>query len=242
MMLYNVCAAILCMAFLVGSEGFQMRAGLRRVGVRRSTFSMTGSGSLDVLGLVPICLEASSSTTTTDDPTAGMSPDEITNYVSNVGGGLCGYPESVKTAIGLGLNLSLLAFGILTLGYIILGAWNFALERSVDDSIKKLPGGERLLEAASKENTRQGQLFNTAESTGFSTSAAFDMDPLTASQQVIGPDDEVIGAPGQGYVDTSGGSGGVVPGGSFENDGESPVGQSRAQRRLQNRLKKGEKD
>lgn len=220
---------------------FHIRGG--RLVARKTALTTMSGGSLDILGLVPICLEASSSTTTIDDPTAGMSVDEITNYVSNVGGGLCGYPESVKTAIGLGLNLSLLAFGILTLGYIVLGAWNFALEQSVDDSIKKLPGGERLLDAASKEDTRQGQLFNTAQSTSFSTSAAFDMDPFTASQQVIGSDDEMIVGPGQGYVDNKGGSSeGAVPGGSFENDGESPVGQSRTQRRLQNRLKKGEKE
>lgn len=218
----------------IGSFGFRQRF-IR--GPRQTSLRMAGGGgSLDVLGLVPLCLDASSKTTTSDDPTAGMSAEEITNYVSNVGGGLCGYPESVKTAIGLGLNLSLLAFGLLTLGYIVLGAWNFALEKSVDDSIKKLPGGEKLLEAASRDDREGAGLFNVAQSTSFSTAAAFDMDPLTASQQVVGPDDEMMAGPR--YVDNSSrGSDG-----SFDNDGESPVGQSRAQRRLQNRLKKGEKD
>ena len=66
---------------------------------------------------IPFLLEPTSKTTTLNDPTAGMSPDEITNYMSNVGGGLCGFPEIVRNIVGLGLNLSLLTFAILTLGY-----------------------------------------------------------------------------------------------------------------------------
>ena len=66
---------------------------------------------------MPICLQATSKTTTTNDPTAGMSPEEIVNYISNVGGGMCGYPDWVRTAIGVGLNLSLIAFGIATVSY-----------------------------------------------------------------------------------------------------------------------------
>ena len=52
-----------------------------------------------------------------DPLTAGMSSEEITNYISNVGGGLCGFPDSVKTFIGLGLNLSLLVFGVFIVSY-----------------------------------------------------------------------------------------------------------------------------
>ena len=55
-----------------------------------------------------------------DPLTAGMSPDEITNYVSNVGGGLCGYPDALKSLVGLGLNLNLLVFGIFVVSYGIL--------------------------------------------------------------------------------------------------------------------------
>ena len=47
----------------------------------------------------------------------GMSPDEIQNYLNNVGGGMCGYPEIVRTFIGLGLNLSLIVFGLFTVAY-----------------------------------------------------------------------------------------------------------------------------
>ena len=46
-----------------------------------------------------------------------MTPDEIQNYLDNVGGGMCGAPEFVRTFIGLGLNLSLIVFGIFTLAY-----------------------------------------------------------------------------------------------------------------------------
>jgi hypothetical protein len=66
---------------------------------------------------LPLCLEPTSKTTVINDPTAGMSAEEITNYMSNVGGGLCGYPEYVRTGVGLGLNLSLIIFGVLTVGY-----------------------------------------------------------------------------------------------------------------------------
>ena len=62
-------------------------------------------------------MQPTSKTTVINDPTAGMSSEEITNYISNVGGGMCGYPESVRTAIGLALNLSLIFFGIATVSY-----------------------------------------------------------------------------------------------------------------------------
>ena len=54
---------------------------------------------------------------TINDPTAGMTPDEITNYISNVGGGMCGYPELIRTSVGLGLNISLVLFALTTLAY-----------------------------------------------------------------------------------------------------------------------------
>ena len=46
-----------------------------------------------------------------------MNPEDIKNYISNVGGGLCGYPETVRSIIGLGLNLGLIVFAILTVSY-----------------------------------------------------------------------------------------------------------------------------
>ena len=79
--------------------------------------SMSSSQLNDLLGMMPLCLTATSKTTTTNDPTAGMSPDEILNYISNVGGGMCGYPDWARTAIGVGLNLSLIVFGLCTVSY-----------------------------------------------------------------------------------------------------------------------------
>ena len=51
------------------------------------SFSILNSGLADSLGLIPLCLKASSKSTTINDPTAGMTPDEISNYLDNVGGG-----------------------------------------------------------------------------------------------------------------------------------------------------------
>jgi hypothetical protein len=80
--------------------------------------SMLASSPLNnILGFMPLCIEASSKTTVTNDPTAGMTSEEILNYISNVGGGMCGYPEWVRSAIGVGLNLSLIAFGFCTVSY-----------------------------------------------------------------------------------------------------------------------------
>ena len=52
-----------------------------------NSFSILNSGLADSLGLIPLCLKASSKSTTINDPTAGMTPDEISNYLDNVGGG-----------------------------------------------------------------------------------------------------------------------------------------------------------
>jgi hypothetical protein len=53
----------------------------------------------DVLGMMPLCITPTSKTTVTDDPMAGMTPEQITEYMSNVGGGMCGYPEWVTDSI-----------------------------------------------------------------------------------------------------------------------------------------------
>lgn len=94
---------------------------------------------------LPLCLAPTFKTTTVNDPTAGMSDEEIVNYVSNVGGGLCGSSELVKTLIGLSLNLSLIIFGIFTVSYVIVGSSKWFLEKQVEDSFKDL---DRLTPAA----------------------------------------------------------------------------------------------
>lgn len=71
--------------------------------------------------VIPFCISPTSKSTTINDPTAGMDSEEIKDYLSNVGGSLCGYPDFVKEIVGLALNLDLLVFAILSLGYIILG-------------------------------------------------------------------------------------------------------------------------
>ena len=66
-----------------------------------------------VSGIIPLCLESEAGV----EAASTMSPEEMTDFMSNVGGELCGYPESVRVAIGTGLNLSLIAFGVMTLSY-----------------------------------------------------------------------------------------------------------------------------
>ena len=97
-------------------HSFAIRSALGKLN-RKSALSMSSSPLDDILGMMPLCLTATSKTTTTNDPTAGMSPEEIVNYISNVGGGMCGYPEWVRASIGVGLNLSLIVFGLATVSY-----------------------------------------------------------------------------------------------------------------------------
>ena len=97
-------------------------------------------GGLDAARSFLVCLQATSKSTVINDPTAGMSPAEIDNYISNVGGGLCNAPEPVRAAVGLGLNVSLIVFGLFTVSYIVLGGLNFALERQVDDLVAGVQG------------------------------------------------------------------------------------------------------
>ena len=162
---------------LVSVHGF--RGGLSsRLRMPHSSLSMTP----DFLGVMPVCLEATAKTTTINDATAGMSPEEITDYISNVGGGMCGYPDWVRTAIGLGLNVSLLVFGVFTIGYVVLGGYEFTLKSGVEDSIKKMPQGDKLLAMAEKAE-KQGALFNSNAGSSFSTQA-MNMDPSQAALMV----------------------------------------------------------
>lgn len=122
---------------------FHVNTNINRY-LKSSSLSMKIDAMRDVFGLVPLCDAAAANPFTSappsisiiDDPTAGMTPEEITNYVSNVGGNLCGLPDIVRSSIGLGLNLSLLSFGILTLLYVLIGGSNFVLENQLKDAIK----------------------------------------------------------------------------------------------------------
>lgn len=113
------CVALMVLETSTRCQSFSLTT--RPSAVRRlkssNALSMSTNTLSNILGLMPLCLTATSKTTTTNDPTAGMSPEEIVNYISNVGGGMCGYPEWVRGSIGVGLNLSLLAFGIATVSY-----------------------------------------------------------------------------------------------------------------------------
>lgn len=114
---------VLILAFLVVCFGFRPRT----TGIIRTRNNVVASMTMEniftdmsvarALGVLPLCIEATSKTTTINDPTAGMTPEEIQNYMSNVGGGMCGVPEIVRTAIGLGLNLSLITFGVFVVSY-----------------------------------------------------------------------------------------------------------------------------
>eukprot|EP01035_Chromulina_nebulosa_P021031 gene21031-27257_t len=86
--------------------------------------------------ILPVCITPTSKTTVINDPTAGMNEKEIQDYISNVGGGLCGYPDYIRDFVGVGINLSLITLGILSLGYIILGGYQFALEKDVETLMK----------------------------------------------------------------------------------------------------------
>lgn len=119
-MLFNLCIILLVLDISRRCEGFSTSLSvnsIKRVQIKKSVAMMSPSPLDSILGIMPICLQATSKTTTTNDPTAGMSPEEIVNYISNVGGGMCGYPDWVRTAIGVGLNLSLIAFGVATVSY-----------------------------------------------------------------------------------------------------------------------------
>ena len=119
------------------------------------------------------------------DVDGGMSLEEIKNYVSNIGGGLCGLPDSLKTLVGLTLNISLLLFGLLTVGYVVLGIWSFALERTIDDEIRKTPYGSNLLDA--KDEMSGGSNSRMDTTTGATTSIESDS---LQTRSVVGFDDD----------------------------------------------------
>lgn len=67
--------------------------------------------------IIPVCLDTATKTTVTNDPLAGMNPEEIAVYTTKIGGDLCGLPESARAIIGLALNLNLIALGVLIVTY-----------------------------------------------------------------------------------------------------------------------------
>ena len=55
---------------------------------RKSFHMMSYDFGAQFTNFVPFCITATSKTTVTDDPTAGMNAEEISTYVTNVGGGV----------------------------------------------------------------------------------------------------------------------------------------------------------
>lgn len=113
--------AVICALECLTSDGFHVTQQFtRRENLSSKKLSMV---SLDDItsrltqSIIPICLDATSKTTTFDDPLAGMNPEEIAAYTTNIGGGLCGLPDSTRAIIGIALNLNLLAFGFLVVSY-----------------------------------------------------------------------------------------------------------------------------
>jgi len=214
---------------------FQKPAMLRLPGMRsRTSLRMSGgvSSIRDVLGLLPLCIEPSSKTTTVNDPTAGMSVDQIANYMDNVGGGMCGYPEWIRDSLGLGLNLSLIGFGVLTLSYVVLAGLNFTLEKQVEDLLK--PAAARL-EAATGFTVSDEQPKDRAVVKKFVPSALQAQSGLGEDSDenvYFNDDDEDSGAGG------SGGSRNKIV--NYKGSGSS--GESRAARRLKEKLRKDNKD
>ena len=85
-----VIATVVSDAFMMHKSNLRLRQTRSFEQLHMSSFSLQG-----IMGSIPLCLTPTSDTTVTNDPTAGMSPDQIEIY-SNVGGGMCGYPEWVN--------------------------------------------------------------------------------------------------------------------------------------------------
>jgi hypothetical protein len=139
--LFVICLIIV--SLLGTCDAFHSIPHMRAVRATRFSKPLKMSYLDNALGMIPLCegaaskyigFSATSKTTTMNDPTAGMSPEEIVNYISNVGGGMCGYPDWARSAIGVGLNLSLITFGIATVSY---GMFLIAIEETshIDISI-----------------------------------------------------------------------------------------------------------
>lgn len=137
---------ILCAILALCTDAFILPTSL----VRRSVTSMssvpvTSTAASPVLTTLVVAANKFASapqgvkTTVIDDPTAGMTPDQITDYISNVGGGMCGN-DGLGQFIGLGLNLSLIVFGFFTVSYVIMGGLSFKYTKDTEELVTKAIG------------------------------------------------------------------------------------------------------
>ena len=141
--------ALLLLALLImtsGTTAFSLLASRPRFLARSMQMSLTTTVPNFLRSSLPLCenrfIEGPKApTSVADDPTAGMSDADIQSYMSNVGGGLCGYPEWVKEAVGVTLNLSLISFGVFTVSYVVLYAIQLFLDKEVEDTIKDADRG-----------------------------------------------------------------------------------------------------
>lgn len=195
--------------------------------------SQTTTSVRDILGLLPVCIEPTSKTTVINDPTAGMNSDQIQNYIDNVGGGMCGYPEWIRTFLGLGLNLSLLTFGIFTVVYVILSGWNFFLEKQVEDLLKKAEAESKALTGISISNPTAGE-GNVVKK--FVPSSLQSVGGMEGGMEDDFSGDGVGMMEGANSKMRSGITGGIV-----NYKGAGLGGESRAARRLKERLRRDDK-
>lgn len=161
-----------------------------------------------LMPVLPLCLESDSKTTVTDDPLAGMDPDQINSYITEIGGGMCGLPEEVRAFIGVALNLNLLVFGFMVVSYAITSVISSVLEKQVEDGIKNLE------KAARVPGQSKSDLMMFAENVG-----AW---PVSDGVRAMLPGSDSDKGPG------SSGSGSSTPGGQGNRDN----------RRLQNKLRR----
>eukprot|EP01031_Cornospumella_fuschlensis_P040444 gene40444-49292_t len=75
--------------------------------------------------------------TLSSDLDAGMTADQVQSYDASIGGGLCGQSDTVKAAIGLGLNLGLSSLLVLIVVYALLSGVNWVLAKQVEDSLRR---------------------------------------------------------------------------------------------------------
>lgn len=102
---------------------------------------------------IPLCLNPTSTDSVMNDPTAGMSSEEIQSYMSNIGGGLCGNNEAVQVAVGLALNVSLLVFAILIISYALTLGTKLVLKQSIQYIFKERVAGLAEMKASSQASS-----------------------------------------------------------------------------------------
>eukprot|EP01039_Chlorochromonas_danica_P007911 gene7911-8728_t len=68
-----------------------------------------------------------------NDPTAGMTPEQIASYTSRIGGESS---DVFHQVVGVGINLSILAFAVLGASYVVLSLAKFVLDNQIRDELK----------------------------------------------------------------------------------------------------------